>query len=385
MSNQSSTLSKASLITNDNIDDINTTKKNSKKSGVAALFFAITGSVFSFFYFFFLKTLNNVYLHRLDNIEKSPTLHYILILCFFSLFALLSVIAIVLAIISFKKGNKNGITITSLFLSITNLVVLAFTTSSVPIYTKDIVRFIFSEENSNLAIGLFDIWHFMYLAVAFALPIIIAVALKNKSEKAKLKAVTFFAYLTIGFYIADFFIMPLSDSYNGISQDKLPFHICTLMGTLVPFVQFNERFKPIKNLIVSLAITSSVMWMVYPGSALGGEPPFSYRIFQTFMFHGFLYGWGFLNLAFDFEKLNFKNFWKEFCAVLSMIVFATFGNAVYDNQNWLFIDSSIFPFLNDEVMPFVVLFCITGSCFVVYCVYYMVCAIIKNKRIKKTF
>lgn len=385
MNNQTTTIDNTLTVKNESTNEQNCTEFNNSKTHKVALTLAIIGAVFSFFYFFFLKVFNEVYLIKLDGISKSPTLYLALILGFFTLFALISVLAIVFAVVSIKRGNKGAATLTSIFLSVANLVVLAFTTHAVPAYTKSIVWFLVSEENSSLSIGLFNIWHFTYLAIVFATPIIIALALKNKSEKAKLNAVVVFALLTIGFYIADFFIMPISDSYNGISQDKLPFHICTLMGTFVPFVQFGEKFKPFKNLVVALAITASVMWMVYPGSALNGQPPFCYRTIQTFMFHGFLYAWGFLNLAFGFEKLEFKNMWKELCAILGMIVFATFGNAVYNDQNWLFIEYSIFPFLSDEVMPFVVLFCIFGSCFVVYCVYYLVCAIIKNKRIKKTF
>ena len=71
------------------------------------------------------------------------------------------------------------------------------------------------------------------------------------------------AYLTIGLYLIDFFIMPLSDSYGSISEDKLPFHICTLMGVMAAFVQFNPRCKAIKTPVVALAITSTLMWMCF--------------------------------------------------------------------------------------------------------------------------
>lgn len=244
---------------------------------------------------------------------------------------------------------------------------------------KEFVAMIFSENNSELHIDLFSIWHFMYLIFIIEGSIILAIILSKRSQKAKNKAMQVFAYLTIGFYIADFFIMPLSDSYSGIGIDKLPFHICTLTGVFVPFAQFNERFKPIKHIIVSLAVTSSLMWMCYPGSALGGQPPFSYIIFQTFMFHGFLFCWGFLNLALGEVKLNFKKIWQEACAIVIIMAWATFGNAIYPNdQNWLFLSRSIFPFLKDSYMPFAVFFSIFGTCALVYCSYYLVSAIAKK-------
>lgn len=245
---------------------------------------------------------------------------------------------------------------------------------------KEFVRWLFSENHSNLEISLFNIWHFFYLFIILGGSVLLALILNKKPDEAKEKALRLFAYLTISFYIADFFIMPLSDSYNGISYDKLPFHVCTIMGSLVPFAQFNKRFAPIKHVIVSLAVSSSLMWMCYPGSALGGEPPFSYVIFQTFMFHGFLYAWGFLNLALGVVKLDFRKIWKEFIAVLMILVWASFGNAVYDDENWFFIKHSIFPFLEDKIMPFMVVFCVFGTCFVVYSAYYGIRAALKKKQ-----
>ena len=148
---------------------------------------------------------------------------------------------------------------------------------------KALITWLFSENNSRLQIGLFDIWHFLYLFIIFGGSILLAVLLAKKSEQAKERVIRLFAYLTVGLYVADFLIMPLSDSYNGISVYKLPFNICTIMAVLTPFVQFNPKFRAIKTPVVTLSVASSLMWMCYPGSALGGQPPFCYLIFQTFI------------------------------------------------------------------------------------------------------
>lgn len=238
---------------------------------------------------------------------------------------------------------------------------------------KEFFAWLFSQNNSTLQIGLFDIWHFLYLFIIFGGTLLLALLLKNKSQEAKAKTLRIFAYLVIGFYLADFFIMPLSDSYNGISAYKLPFNICTIMAVFVPFVQFNPRLKGIRHIIVSLSITSSLMWMCYPGTALGGQPPFCYIIVQTFLYHGFLFCWGVLNLAYGTVELDFKKIWHELCAILIILVWAFFGNTVYDaGYNWFFIEESIFPFLPDKIMPVAVVLSVFGSCFVVYCVYYAI-------------
>ena len=237
-----------------------------------------------------------------------------------------------------------------------------------------------SEKNSNLQIGLFDRWHILYLAVIFIGTVVLAV-LGAKKNGWKHKILHLMAYLTVGLYVIDFFAMPLSDSYGySISAYKLPFNICTIMAVLVPFVQFNPKFSGIKQPVVVLSIASSLMWMCYPGSALGGQPPFSYIIFQTFMYHGFLFCWGVLNLAYGEVKLQFKKIWKEVAGIFMILVWAAFGNAIYDRgYNWFFIETSIFPFLTDAVMPLAVVASVFGVCLVIYSVYYALRAAVCKK------
>ena len=245
---------------------------------------------------------------------------------------------------------------------------------------------LFSEENSTLTIGLFDVWHFLYLFVILGTTLLLSLLLQNKTDRAKHLAVRTFAYLTVGLYIADFFIMPLSDSYGyTISIDKLPFHICTLMGVLLSFVEFNPKFAKFKDTVVCLSIASSLMWMCYPGSALGGQPPFSYVIFQTFMYHGVLFAWGVLCLTLGGVRLSFKTIWKELVAILCILLWAALGNTIYPGEkNWFFISNSIFPFLSDEIMPLAVVVCVFGVCVCIYLLYYGIRALAKKRAAKQS-
>lgn len=246
---------------------------------------------------------------------------------------------------------------------------------------QEFVRNLFSENNSELSIGLFNFWHFFYLFIVLGGAVLFSLIFKNRSEKAKTRIIHIFAYLTVGLYVADFFIMPLSDSYSGISVYKLPFNICTIMAVLVPFVEFNPKFAAIKKPVATLSVTASLMWMCYPGSALGGQPPFCYIIFQTFMYHGFLYIWGFLNISLGRVGLEWKKIWQEFVGILMILVWADLGNTVYGReQNWFFIESSIFPFLPDKIMPLAVVFSVFGSCIVVHSVYHGVRALINKQK-----
>ena len=247
---------------------------------------------------------------------------------------------------------------------------------------RDFVRMLFSENNSSLQIGLFDVWHFLYLFIILGGAILLTGLFKNKSEQVKTRIIHIFAYLTIGLYVADFFIMPLSDSYSGISVYKLPFNICTIMAVIVPFVEFNKKLEKFKKPVVTLSVTASLMWMCYPGSALGGQPPFSYIIFQTFMYHGFLFVWGFLNLSFDKVSLKLKKIWHEVIGIFMILVWSDLGNTIYGReQNWFFIESSIFPFLKDEIMPIAVVVSVFACVLVVYGIYFAVKFI--SRKIKK--
>jgi hypothetical protein len=246
---------------------------------------------------------------------------------------------------------------------------------------KEFIAWLFSEHNSTLQINLLDKWHFLYLFVIFGAAIVLSLVFRRKSAAGKSRILRLFAYLTIGLYIADFFIMPLSDSYGHIGIDKLPYHICTLMSIMAAFVQFNPRLKSIKTPVVTLAITSSLMWMCYPGSALGGQPPFCYRTFQTFMFHGLLFIWAVLNLSLGEVRLRLRDIWKEFAGILIIFVWASFGNAVYPGeQNWFFIHGVLFDFVPLELMPISVIASVFLACLVIYGAYFAIGAIAERKK-----
>ena len=245
---------------------------------------------------------------------------------------------------------------------------------------KDIVAMLFSEYPSNSQITPFNTWHFVYLFVILGGTLLLSLLFQNKTAEKKEKLIRLFAYLTICTYVADFFIMPLSESYGSISEDKLPFHICTLMGVLTPFVQFNSKWKAFKVPVITLAITSSLMWMCYPGSALGGEPPFCYRIFQTFIFHGFLFTWGVLNLSLGAEKLDIRKVWKEFIGIMLIFVWASFGNTVYDGHNWFFLKDVLFPFIPKELMPIAVVVSVFAVCLAIYGIYYGAVTLAGNRK-----
>lgn len=237
-----------------------------------------------------------------------------------------------------------------------------------------------------MEITLFSIWHFLYLILIIGGTIGTAFIFKNRSEKTKKIALQVYAYLVLFVYLIDFFIQPLVSSSGRLDIDKLPFHICTLMAIFIPLVQFNKRLSFLKECVVALSIVSALMYMVYPGSALGGVAPWSYKVIQTFLYHGLTFVWGFLSLSTKQTQLHIKRVWIELVFIVGIALWAALGNFLYTNPthhyDWFFITGSTFPFIPSWIMPFVVVVAVFGMVVLIYGIYYLVLKIAKeiNKR-----
>lgn len=235
---------------------------------------------------------------------------------------------------------------------------------------RDILLKLFGTSEGSIEITLFSIWHILYIVLIIGLTIGGSFLIRKKSKDQQVKVLNLLAYLLIGVYIADFFIQPLSRSNFEMDVDKLPFHICTLVSVFVPFAQFNKKFDKIKDVICCLSIVASLMYITYPGSALGGVTPWCYKVVQTFVFHGLMFAWGVLSLTTGSIRLEFKNIWKELIAIIIVIAWANFGNTVYSNEyhhyDWFFITGSTFPFIPSWLMPFVVLVAVYGMCAIIF-------------------
>lgn len=229
-------------------------------------------------------------------------------------------------------------------------------------------------------ITLFSVWHIMYVVLIVGLTIGGAFLFKNKSEKTKKRVLGILAICTIAVYIADFFIMPLArgtvEKNGTIDIDKLPFHICTLLSFFIGFAQFNPKFDKVKDAIAVLAIVSSLMYITYPGSALGGVTTFSYKVVQTFVYHGLVFSWGTLSVCLGSVKFEWKKIWKPLVGLVLIAIWAAFGNAVYSSADhhydWFFITGSTFPFIPTWAMPVVVVAAIFAMVAIIYSINHVV-------------
>ncbi len=228
-----------------------------------------------------------------------------------------------------------------------------------------------------MEITLFSGWHFMYIILILGVSIALAFVLRKKSERTKQIVLAVYAILVAVTYVADFFMMPLVRDDHLIDIDKLPFHFCTVLAILVPFVQFNKKFESVKDVIACFAIVSTLMYITYPGSALGGIDVFSYKVVQTFLYHGVLFTWGFLSVTTGSAVLSFKNIWKELVGLVCLIVWGLIGSYTYSNltpnhYDWFFVTGSTYPFIPAWLMPFVVLVLVYTMCAVIHLIDFVV-------------
>ncbi len=238
----------------------------------------------------------------------------------------------------------------------------------------------FGWELGKVEITLFSGWHIGYVLIIAALIVAGALLLRKRSQKTKKITLNVIAITTLCLYIFDFFIQPFMRSDFTLNIDKLPFHICTVMSIVAVFAQYSKR-NWFRETSAILAITGSLMYLVYPGSALGGVSPWCYQVIQTFVYHGMLLAWGVLSLTTGEIKLNMKHIWYPLLGFVAICLWAMLGNICFNgggHWDWFFITGSTFPFVPANLMPLASIFACYGVACLEYLIYFL--ATFKRKK-----
>lgn len=240
----------------------------------------------------------------------------------------------------------------------------------------------------------FNLWHILYILIIFGAIFGGAYYLKDKSDETKDKVLRTIAFLIMFSYLTDYFVHDfVYASFDeatgeyiraGLNMDKLPFHICTAMGVIATFTQFNSKLHRFLEPIAALAITAPMMYLVYPSTGVGGEL-WCYRVVQTMFFHGMLMAWGILNVTTGKTSLRWKNIWKAEILLIIITLWAKLGVTLLD-YNWFFLKYNPFgiaaldkPWLLPIITP-TAIFAIVAA---VYGISYGVRAVMKKLEKKK--
>ena len=255
-------------------------------------------------------------------------------------------------------------------------------------------------ENEFWRIPAFGLWHFFYIALVFGIIIGTAFVLKNKTDEQKKKVLNFLPIAVLVVYVGDLFLRPIAflegDFANTIGSyiDKLPFHICTLLAPVSVFAQFNKKLAKFKEPIVIMAVVGPLMYLTYPGTAVGDEFPFCYEVIQTMLYHGLLLAWGVLCITTKETKITIKNWYKSLIAVLCISLWALLGNVMFSDMSsvsawtatgfdWFFQKGNLLSSGHSSIglaigMPFLVAFAVFAMAMIIYGIYYLVRAICKK-------
>ncbi len=184
----------------------------------------------------------------------------------------------------------------------------------------------------------FSTAHIVYLILIFGTLFFLYSRLRNTTVEAKEKAMRGLVYALMVSYLSDFFVQQFV--YGGMTEEKLPFHICIVTAVLMPVAQFNRNGKKILEPVTILAVLSPMMYLVYPASVGEGEP-WCYQTVQVMFFHGTQLIWGMLNLLLGIVRPKFKNCWKVGVLLLAITFWAKLGNLMYD-RNFFFLEEDAF-------------------------------------------
>ena len=232
-------------------------------------------------------------------------------------------------------------------------------------------------------IKLFNVWHILYIVLILGLTGLVTYRGVVRQEK-RTRRLNVLAAALAAVYLLDFMIQPFMTDSFSMNIDKLPFHICIVMCPLVLLVQFCPKAKWLKMPVTVFSLVASLMYITYPGTALGGITCYSYRVVQTFLYHGLLFAYGFLNLAWGIVELRWRRIWQCAAVLVYLELWAGLGNISYNHGDmhfdWLFITGSTYPFIPKPLMPVVVFVAIMGMVVIIHALYFLFRRLLKKDR-----
>ena len=217
-----------------------------------------------------------------------------------------------------------------------------------------------SDKKGGEIFSLFSAWHFFYIALTLLSVVTILFVLRRKEKQTKLKVSSRLIGIAFALYIADFFLMPLS--YGEIDIEKLPFHACTAMCVMC-FLSYRIKFlEKYRSSFVILGFISNCIYLIYPAGVMWhAVHPLSYRVIQTLIFHSVMSVYGSITLAYEYDKIDIKQCYRDLLVLVCMTTWALLGNYTYNGTsagyshffNWFFVVRDPFYAIPEAIAPFV--------------------------------
>ena len=251
-----------------------------------------------------------------------------------------------------------------------------------------IIHMLLSDKKGGEIFTLFSAWHFFYIALTVVTAVVLLFVSRNKNEDAKKKLCRLLSSVAFGLYVADFFLMPLA--YHEINVEKLPFHVCTAMCTMLFLsyrISYLEKFR---TSFALLGFVSNLVYTIYPAGVMWhAVHPLSYRVVQTLLFHSLMCVCSLLTFVYERNRFERKAFLRDVGVLVCMTLWALLGNYSYNHVteertyffNWFFVVRDPFNAFPENVAPFIMPFLNFAMFFVAETIIYF--TIISVKRINK--
>jgi len=196
---------------------------------------------------------------------------------------------------------------------------------------QELFQKIFRYIPRDTSIKLYGLSHILYIVVIISIIIALCLLFNKKSEQTKQRVINITAILIIGSYFFDFIVQPIWAGELLLS--KLPFHLCTAVGCLIPLITFFKKFKFLEKPVVIWAILAPLIFIFAPLNYINvAVEPYSYPIVQTFFYHGAEVFWGVFMLTSGKVKLDWKSVWQPVVGLFPMALWGTFGNVIYGDK-----------------------------------------------------
>ena len=203
-------------------------------------------------------------------------------------------------------------------------------------------------------------WHLSYVLFTVVVSALVLILMIRKSDEKRLKAAGVFIDLSMGLYIADFFLMPFA--YGEIDVEKLPFHICTAMCVMCFLSRHIRALEKYRVHFALLGFISNLVYLIYPAGVMWhAVAPLCYRVIQTLLFHSLMTVYGFLTVCFEAKRMSIRFCPRDLFVLVGMTAWALLGNYAYNGIggrtiNWFFVVADPFGVLDARVAPIVMPF-----------------------------
>ena len=235
---------------------------------------------------------------------------------------------------------------------------------------------------------LFGVVYFSVLLFIILVIVCMCILFRNKSSEVKQRVLNISAISLTTLYIFDFFVQPFWA--GGMIVHKLPFHICTATGVLIPFVTFNKKFSCLKNVVATWAIFGPLLWIILPMGVLNSANRlYSYPIVQSYAYHVIELFWGVFMLTSGNVKLEWRKIWQPMLGLIPMAIWATIGQEIYFpnelGENYMFLrtdTTGIVPhwvfiialFLGASLIIAIIYFMYKNNItFLLFCLHFLLC------------